>query len=135
MAIGLGLSSGFIFQDFDSPYRAESTLISGDAGHISLRPGLAKILHPLGRQPAGQSPDLPEPDGDMLLGGLWTGASWNFVILGRLTWRNAGFRRSQGRESYTQNLPQILRVLITFLIVVVAGFFSRRTNEGRRLSG
>ena len=55
----------------------------------------------------------------MLIGGLWHGASWNFVIWGGLHGGMLAFERSQGRKGVYHNLPKIVRVALTFLIVTI----------------
>ena len=65
----------------------------------------------------------------MLLGGLWHGAAWNFVIWGGAARRAAGVRaasRQGGRSTAACRRP--LRVGVTFVIVLVTWVFFRAAD-------
>jgi alginate O-acetyltransferase complex protein AlgI len=64
----------------------------------------------------------------MLLGGLWHGASWNFVIWGGIHGGMLAFERSQGKQSFYAALPHWLKVTITFVIVCFAWVFFRAND-------
>ena len=86
MAIGLGLMLGFVFpKNFDSPYRAARSPSSGGAGTSRSRPGCATTSTSrsaaTGKGPRRTYVNLALV---MLLGGLWHGAAWNFVLWGGL---------------------------------------------------
>ncbi len=85
MAIGLGLMLGFAFpKNFDVPYRSQSITEFWRRWHISLSSWLRDYLYiPLGGNRDGRASHLANLMIVMLLGGLWHGASWNFVDLGR----------------------------------------------------
>ena len=127
MAIGLGLMLGFVFaKNFDSPYRSESITDFWRRWHISLSTWLREYLYiPLGGNQCGRARTYANLILTMLLGGLWHGASWNYVIWGGIHGSMLAFERSQGRESFYHNLPRPLRVALTFLIVMVAWVFFR----------
>jgi alginate O-acetyltransferase complex protein AlgI len=127
MAIGLGLILGFVFaKNFDSPYRSESITDFWRRWHISLSTWLREYLYiPLGGNRRGRARTYANLIMTMLLGGLWHGASWNYVIWGGIHGSMLAFERSQGRESFYHNLPRPLRIALTFLIVVVAWVFFR----------
>ncbi len=127
MAIGLGLMLGFVFaKNFDSPYRSESITDFWRRWHISLSTWLREYLYiPLGGNQCGGARTYANLILTMLLGGLWHGASWNYVIWGGIHGSMLAFERSQGRESFYHNLPRPLRVALTFLIVMVAWVFFR----------
>ena len=86
MAIGLGLMLGFMFaKNFDSPYRAQSITEFWHRWHISLSTWLRDYLYvPLGGNRKGTARTYVNLFVVMLLGGLWHGAAWNFVIWGGL---------------------------------------------------
>ncbi len=90
MAIGLGLMMGFMFpKNFDSPYLSQSITEFWRRWHISLSTWLRDYLYiPLGGNRKGKYRTYANLAIVMLLGGLWHGASWNFVIWG--AW-NGGF--------------------------------------------
>lgn len=69
----------------------------------------------------------------MLLGGLWHGASWNFVIWGGIHGGMLAIERSQKRESFYQKLPKSIRVGVTFLIVLLGWVFFRASNLPRAI--
>src|SRR5262249_40123301 len=58
-------------------------------------------------------------------GGLWHGASWNFVIWGAIHGFMLALERYQGKDSAYRRLPRPLRVGITFAVVCVAWVFFR----------
>jgi alginate O-acetyltransferase complex protein AlgI len=70
----------------------------------------------------------------MLLGGLWHGASWNFVIWGAMHGGMLAFERSQGRQGFYHNLPKPLRVAFTFLIVLIGWVFFRASDLPRAVA-
>ncbi|MDQ6809266.1 MAG: MBOAT family protein, partial [Verrucomicrobiota bacterium] len=135
MAIGLGLMFGFIFaKNFDSPYRAESITDFWRRWHISLSTWLREYLYiPLGGNRRGEARTYANLIVTMLLGGLWHGASWNFVIWGGMHGGMLAFERTQARESFYHNLPKLLRIGFTFIIVLIAWVFFRAADLQRAL--
>jgi alginate O-acetyltransferase complex protein AlgI len=136
MAIGLGLMFGFVFaKNFDSPYRSESITDFWRRWHISLSTWLREYLYvPLGGNRKGLRRTYINLIVTMLLGGLWHGASWNFVIWGGLHGGMLAFERSQGREGFYHNLPRPFRIAFTFLIVLLGWVFFRAADLPRALS-
>ena len=122
MAIGLGLMFGFVFpKNFDSPYRATSITEFWRRWHISLSTWLRDYLYfPLGGNRKGPGRTYVALAMVMLLGGLWHGAAWNFVIWGGIHGAMLAFERMQGKESLYRNLGKPIRTAITFLIVALA---------------
>ena len=133
MAIGLGLMLGFVFaKNFDSPYRSESITDFWRRWHISLSTWLREYLYiPLGGNQRGRLRTYVNLIATMLLGGLWHGASWNFVVWGGIHGGMLAFERSQGREGLYHNLPRPLRIVLTFTIVLIGWVFFRAPNLGR----
>ena len=86
MAIGVARILGFDFRDnFNYPYRAVSVSDFWHRWHISLSTWLRDYLYiPLGGNRNGRFNHYRNLMLTMLLGGLWHGASWNFVIWGGL---------------------------------------------------
>lgn len=84
MAIGIALLLGFRFKDnFDSPYKSQSPTEFWRRWHISLSSWLRDYLYiPMG----GSRTTKVRAHGNlvttMVLGGLWHGASWMYVIWG-----------------------------------------------------
>jgi alginate O-acetyltransferase complex protein AlgI len=61
----------------------------------------------------------------MLIGGLWHGASWNFVIWGALHGALLALERLRGKAALYGRLPPPMRMAVTFIIVLVAFVFFR----------
>jgi len=127
MAIGMGLLLGFVFaKNFDAPYRSESITEFWRRWHISLSSWLRDYLYiPLGGNRKGRVRTYANLMLTMLLGGLWHGASWNFVIWGGIQGGMLAFERSRGKSSPYQSLPRPARVALTFLVVLVSWVFFR----------
>ena len=127
MACGLALMMGFVLiQNFDSPYQAESITDFWRRWHISLSTWLRDYLYiPLGGNRRGNVRTYVNLMLVMLIGGLWHGASWNFVIWGGIHGSMLAFERMQGKKSYYRRLPP-LRVAITFGIVCFTWVFFRQ---------
>jgi alginate O-acetyltransferase complex protein AlgI len=84
MAVGLALLLGIRFpRNFDSPYKATSIADFWRRWHISLSTFLRDYLFiPLGGSRAGPLIVARNLTIVMLLGGLWHGAAWTFVVWG-----------------------------------------------------
>jgi alginate O-acetyltransferase complex protein AlgI len=127
MAIGLGLMLGFVFpKNFDSPYSAQSITDFWRRWHISLSTWLRDYLYvPLGGNRRGPARTYCNLFVVMLLGGLWHGASWNFMVWGGLHGIYLALERVRGRAAPWQRLPAAVRVAFTFLLVLVTWVFFR----------
>ena len=127
MAIGLGLMLGFVFaKNFDSPYRSKSITEFWRRWHLSLSTWLRDYLYiPLGGNRKGSVRTYINLALVMLLGGLWHGASWNFLIWGGIHGGYLAFERAQGKESIYHKFPALLQTVITFFIVLIAWVFFR----------
>ena len=86
IALGSGHLIGIeLPENFKSPYAAKSPQDFWRRWHISLSTWLRDYLYiPLGGSRGGTRVLIIALMGTMLLGGLWHGASWNFVIWGGL---------------------------------------------------
>lgn len=127
MAIGLGLMFGFVFaKNFNSPYLSASITEFWQRWHISLSTWLREYLYiPLGGNRHGDIRTAGNLAIVMLLGGLWHGASWNFVIWGGLHGVLLGSERLFGRRPCYFMLPKACRVGVTFVLVLIAWVFFR----------
>lgn len=130
MAIGLGLMFGFVFpKNFDSPYRSQSITDFWRRWHISLSTWLRDYLYvPLGGSRKGPLRTYGNLLIVMLLGGLWHGAAWNFVVWGGLHGSLLALERMQGKTSVYRRLPALLKVALTFVTVLVTWVFFRATD-------
>ena len=83
-AIGLGLMMGFTFmENFNHPYISRSITEFWQRWHISLSTWLRDYLYiPLGGNRRGAVRTYVNLSITMLLGGLWHGANWTFIVWG-----------------------------------------------------
>ena len=127
MAVGLGLMIGFVFaKNFDSPYKSKSITEFWQRWHLSLSTWLRDYLYiPLGGNRKGNLRTYINLSLVMLLGGLWHGASWNFLIWGGIHGGYLAFERAQGKESIYRKMPGVFQVALTFFIVLLAWVFFR----------
>jgi len=135
MAIGLGLMFGFVFaKNFDSPYKSASITEFWQRWHISLSTWLREYLYiPLGGNRKGEVRTAVNLALVMLLGGLWHGASWNFVIWGAIHGMLLGSERMLGKKPFYAMLPKPLRIAATFIFVLITWVFFRATTFGAAL--
>ena len=120
MAIGLARMFNIRFPlNFDSPYKSRDIAEFWRRWHISLSRFLRDHVYiPLGGNRRGTSRMQVNLMATMLLGGLWHGAAWNFVLWGGLHGfylvAHQLFRRAGGR------LPALPAQALTLLAVMVA---------------
>lgn len=125
MAVGLGYLFGLhIPQNFDSPYRALDPSDFWRRWHISLSTCLRDYLYiPLGGNRRGATRTAVNLMATMLLGGLWHGAGFTFVLWGAYHGLLlVGYRRF---SSSWDALPAGLRRIAMFILVVLGWVFFR----------
>ncbi|SEA15565.1 MBOAT family protein [Variovorax sp. YR216] len=127
--MAIGLSRMFNIKlplNFDSPYKAASIIDFWRRWHMTLSKFLRDYLYvPLGGNRKGPVRRHFNLLATMLLGGLWHGAGWNFVLWGGLHGVflivNHGWRWLTRNKGETNNVVvHALCVLLTFTVVVVA---------------
>ena len=120
MAVGLGRMLGFEYlKNFDAPYLAESITDLWRRWHISLSSVLRDYLYyPLGGNRKGPARTYVNLAVVMLLGGLWHGAKWNFVVWGAYHGLLLAYERWRGKTSLYGRLPRPARIATTFLLVL-----------------
>ena len=127
MAIGCALLLGFRFPDnFDRPYTAVSLQDFWRRWHMTLSRWLRDYLYiPLGGNAGGERRTQRNLLITMVLGGLWHGAAWTFVVWGAIHGLGLAFerRRFAGRTTWSAR-PAVAR-LITFHIVCLGWVFFR----------
>src|SRR5712672_624973 len=147
MAVGLALMFGIRLPvNFRSPYRAISIIEFWRRWHITLSRFLRDYLYiPLGGNRLGEQRRYLNLLVTMLLGGLWHGAGWNFLVWGGLhgvylcinhLWR--AWRGGKADASPTGPAAKGVCWAITFFAVVLGWvFFRARTADGawQMLSG
>lgn len=86
MAIGLAMIMGFrLARNFDFPYKSRSLAEFWHRWHISLSTWLRDYVYiPLGGNRKGSARTYVNNFITMLVGGLWHGAAWRFVLWGGL---------------------------------------------------
>jgi alginate O-acetyltransferase complex protein AlgI len=125
MALGLGRMFGIRLPlNFNSPYRAASVIEFWKRWHITLSDFLRDYLYiPLGGNRRGKARRYVNLMLTMLLGGLWHGASWSFVLWGGLhgvyLMVNHLWRASVGPVGEGRVVRWVSRVL-TFTLVLIA---------------
>jgi alginate O-acetyltransferase complex protein AlgI len=136
MAIGLALMMGFVLiQNFDSPYKSRSITEFWRRWHISLSTWLRDYLYiPLGGNRKGPRRTYVNLMTVMLLGGLWHGASWNFVVWGGIHGGMLALERRLGGSHPLRRLPHSLGVAATFVVVCISWVFFRAKTLEQALS-
>jgi alginate O-acetyltransferase complex protein AlgI len=121
MAIGLGLILGFVLpKNFDAPYRARSITDFWRRWHISLSTWLRDYLYiPLGGNRRGRVRTYVNLALVMVLGGLWHGAAYTFVVWGALHGGLLAIERAVGPTRLWGFLPGRLRELGVFLVILL----------------
>jgi alginate O-acetyltransferase complex protein AlgI len=113
--------------NFDSPYRALDIRDFWRRWHITLSRFLREYLYiPLGGNRHGRARTAANVLATFLLGGLWHGAAWTFVIWGALHGLAMVACRAWGRIGTP--LPRGLAWALTFLFVTVTWVFFRATS-------
>ncbi|OLQ85510.1 poly(beta-D-mannuronate) O-acetylase [Vibrio ponticus] len=128
MACGLGLMMGFRFiQNFNRPYVSLSITEFWRRWHISLSTWLRDYLYiPLGGSRGSNLLTYRNLLLTMLLGGLWHGANWTFILWGTLHGSILALERVTG-WSKGEKL-KLVRFSLTMLIVII-GWVAFRAND------
>lgn len=140
MAVGLGLMLGFQFpQNFDSPYKSASITEFWRRWHISLSSWLRDYLYvPLGGNRQGPVRTYVNLFLTMLLGGLWHGANWTFMLWGAYHGILLALERILGKRGLAWALPRPLQMAFTFVLVMFGWVLFRAptlTEAGRMFAG
>jgi D-alanyl-lipoteichoic acid acyltransferase DltB (MBOAT superfamily) len=143
MAIGLAAMIGVSLpMNFDAPYRARNIADFWRRWHMTLSAFLRDYLYiPLGGNRHGLARQQLNLAVTMLLGGLWHGAGWTFVIWGGLHGLYLmvfhGWQRTVGSDErgidrpwlrLLQALSRLIAWPLTFLCVIVAWVFFRAAD-------
>ena len=133
MALGLARLFGIrLPENFNSPYKATSIVDFWRRWHITLSRFLRDYLYiPLGGNRKGPKRRYVNLFLTMLLGGMWHGAGWNFMIWGALhgtylvinhAWSTA---RSQWIAAPIGRAETVFYWLVTMLAVIVSWVYFR----------
>ena len=125
--MAIGISRMFNIRlpiNFDTPYRATSIQDFWRRWHITLSRFLRQYVYvPLGGNRAGRLATARNVLVTFLLGGLWHGAAWTFVVWGAL--HGAAMVVQRTWREFALPLPTWLAWLLTFIFVNVAWVFFR----------
>lgn len=125
MALGLARIVGIELPwNFDRPYRAASPSEFWRRWHVTLSSWLRDYLYiPLGGNRKGEARRDANLVVTMGLGGLWHGASLNFLVWG--LWHGGLLMGHRRLQRLPVRLPRPLAVALTFLLVTVGWVFFR----------
>jgi hypothetical protein len=138
MAIGISRLFGVKLPlNFDSPYKAVNIIEFWRRWHMTLSRFLRDYLYfALGGNRKGPARRYLNLFATMLLGGLWHGAGWTFVIWGALhgfylvinhAWHQV--RKALGHDlKCSTSLGRFAGMALTFLVVVIGWVFFRANN-------
>ena len=130
MAVGLARMMNIHFpQNFNSPYKATSITDFWQRWHITLSQWLRDYLYiPLGGNRLGKVLTYRNLFLTMLLGGLWHGAHWVFIVWGAYHGVLLALERvvkSTPFESLFKRIPRSIKQAWTFFLVVIGWVFFR----------
>lgn len=133
MAIGMARWMGFtINENFDSPYQSSSITEFWRRWHMSLSSWLKDYLYiSLGGNRVGKFRQYFNLMITMLLGGLWHGASFNFIVWGGMHGLALAFdklRLSLKFKVQSSKLTNFLGVFITFHFVCFCWIFFKASS-------
>lgn len=137
MATGIALIFGIILPlNFNAPYRAQNIIEFWRRWHITLSRFLRDYLYiPLGGNRHGAFNRYRNLFLTMLLGGIWHGAGWTFIMWGALhgfylcvnhLWIH--IKAQQGLSGPPTIFSRIFSQVTTFFFVVVGWVFFKATN-------
>src|SRR5580698_6296703 len=109
IAIGLALLLGIRFPvNFDAPYTARTLQDFWRRWHITLSRWLRDYLYiPLGGNSGSEAKTVRNIMITMILGGLWHGAAWTFVVWGALHGVGQGVGHVRRRSRVARGLPAV----------------------------
>ncbi|HET8623030.1 MAG TPA: MBOAT family protein [Gemmatimonadales bacterium] len=128
MAVGLGYMFGIRLPiNFNSPYKALNPSDFWRRWHISLSGCLRDYVYiPLGGNRGSEAQTYRNLLLTMLIGGLWHGANWTFVVWGLYHGMLLALYRAFGGA--WDRLPRVLQLIGTFVLVVVGWVMFRSTD-------
>ena len=139
MAVGCAKCIGYdLMRNFNLPYISKNVSEFWKRWHISLSSWLMEYLYiPLGGNRKGKARKYINLMLTMLLGGLWHGASWNFVIWGAL---HGGalcihkiFSERYGKKGYKNTFTKIICAFATYVFVCICWVFFRSQDFSETL--
>lgn len=125
-----------LMKNFEQPYLSRNITEFWRRWHISLSSWLRDYLYiSLGGNRLGRFRTYINLLITMLLGGLWHGASWNFVVWGGLHGVYLsihklinGKKKIDSSNMKSLNIKSIFNIIITFILVLITWLFFRSTS-------
>lgn len=126
MAVGLGLMMNISFpKNFNSPYKARSITEFWQRWHITLSSWLRDYLYiSLGGNRRSSLITYRNLIITMVLGGLWHGANWTFIVWGSLHGGILAVERFFKNRNLNL-IPRFLHLPITFMVVCIGWIYFR----------
>ncbi|GAA6179954.1 MBOAT family protein [Shimia sp. NS0008-38b] len=136
MAIGLGLMIGFRFpENFNTPYVSQSITEFWRRWHISLSSWLRDYLYvPLGGNRGGKVKTYRNLLLTMLLGGIWHGANWTFVVWGIWHGGLMAVERALGAKGRDTVWPKAIAWPLTMSFVILGWVVFRAETLSQALA-
>jgi alginate O-acetyltransferase complex protein AlgI len=138
IAIGVAALLGYNFpRNFDQPYRATSISDFWRRWHISLSSWLRDYLYiPLGGNRRGRVRTYVNLMITMLLGGLWHGAAWKFMMWGFLHGAALAVERALGgaQSAAGWTKSKLLSIILVFHFVCLCWVFFRAKSMDQALT-
>ena len=128
MAVGLAAMLGIrLPQNFNSPYKAIDISDFWKRWHMTLSSVLRDYLYiPLGGSRDGEWKTCRNLMITMLIGGLWHGANWTFVVWG--AYHGVLLVATRYSQAMLALWPTALRKMTTFIMVIIGWVLFRSTN-------
>jgi D-alanyl-lipoteichoic acid acyltransferase DltB (MBOAT superfamily) len=125
MAVGLGYLFGLrIPQNFNSPYKALNPSDFWRRWHISLSTCMRDYLYiPFGGNRGGEAATIRNLMLTMLIGGLWHGANWTFVVWG--AYHGVLLVLYRVAPKLWDALPKVGSQVLMFLLALIGWVFFR----------
>ena len=141
MAIGLAAMVGVRLPvNFNSPYKSRSIIEFWRRWHITLSNFLRDYVYiPLGGNRKGEVFRLRNIFLTMLIGGIWHGAAWTFIIWGAIhasliTVNHALRLYAPSFSAWSSTVALILKQIATLLFVILAWVFFRAADIGSAIT-
>ena len=136
MAIGSALLFGIhLPENFQSPYLSTSIREFWQRWHMTLSRWLRDYLYiPLGGNRGGRARTYANLMITMLLGGLWHGAGWNWIIWGGIQGAAMSVERATGLDASPKTAwGKVIRWLITLHVAWLSWIFFRSRDLSEAL--
>lgn len=128
MAVGVAKTLGFdLINNFNRPYFSVSITDFWRRWHISLSRWLKDYVYiPMGGSRCSKLRNYWNIFVTFLVSGIWHGANWTFIVWGIIHGVVQIFEKAFGLNNKdSKGIVQLLRIVVTFIIVTIAWVFFR----------